>query len=194
MDTNIRHTSAAKRTGKLLAIAAAAAFALQASAAGATTLIWSYTGPGPNSGSGTIEGTLLTSGPYAGGYSVDSISGTANGQTITGVDTFDLPDNVVYPPSPPNVGVDTNGFSFDAGGVQYNLYEDFGNFDTPPFACGAVYCLISSTSDTVALTDFTVSLAPAGVPEPASWAMLILGFGGIGAALRSRHRMVAAAA
>ncbi|HZZ32205.1 MAG TPA: PEPxxWA-CTERM sorting domain-containing protein [Phenylobacterium sp.] len=29
----------------------------------------------------------------------------------------------------------------------------------------------------------------AGVPEPGSWALLLLGFGGIGAALRSRRRM-----
>jgi hypothetical protein len=33
---------------------------------------------------------------------------------------------------------------------------------------------------------FRVGLAEAGVPEPASWALMILGFGGAGAALRRR--------
>jgi len=33
-----------------------------------------------------------------------------------------------------------------------------------------------------------------GVPEPASWALMILGFGGVGAALRSRRRPALAAA
>ncbi|MFL5298194.1 MAG: PEPxxWA-CTERM sorting domain-containing protein, partial [Phenylobacterium sp.] len=34
----------------------------------------------------------------------------------------------------------------------------------------------------------------AGVPEPASWALMILGFGGVGSALRTRRRMAATAA
>lgn len=38
------------------------------------------------------------------------------------------------------------------------------------------------------------NLAVAGVPEPASWALMILGFGGAGAALRSQRRRPAAAA
>ena len=33
--------------------------------------------------------------------------------------------------------------------------------------------------------------APAGVPEPATWAMMILGFGGIGAAMRGRRLALA---
>jgi hypothetical protein len=38
------------------------------------------------------------------------------------------------------------------------------------------------------------NLATAGVPEPASWALMILGFGGAGAALRSQRRRPATAA
>lgn len=33
--------------------------------------------------------------------------------------------------------------------------------------------------------------APGGVPEPAAWALMIMGFGGVGAALRRRSRPVA---
>jgi hypothetical protein len=42
----------------------------------------------------------------------------------------------------------------------------------------------------------TVSVVPtvAGVPEPATWAMMLLGFGGIGFALRRKNRQVAALA
>ena len=38
------------------------------------------------------------------------------------------------------------------------------------------------------------SLSGGGVPEPASWAMMLLGFGGIGALIRNRRRAVALAA
>jgi hypothetical protein len=34
---------------------------------------------------------------------------------------------------------------------------------------------------------------PGGVPEPASWALMIMGFGGIGAAMRSRRQLLAVA-
>lgn len=40
---------------------------------------------------------------------------------------------------------------------------------------------------------FTLNGA-AGVPEPASWALMIMGFGGVGAAMRSRRRTMAATA
>jgi len=35
--------------------------------------------------------------------------------------------------------------------------------------------------------------APAGVPEPATWAMMIMGFMGVGAAVRRRGGKVAVA-
>ena len=171
--------------GKVLTVAAAA-IALQATAVNAKTLMWSYSGPG-NSGGGTFDATLQGDGSYL----LDGVHGVANGQTITGLDDFDGSDNVVFPPSPPNIGVDTLGIAFDAGGIAYNLYEDDGNFNPDSeFACGAVYCLITSESPTIALDSFTVTV----VPEPATWAMMVLGLGALGAALRSRRRPAGALA
>ena len=42
--------------------------------------------------------------------------------------------------------------------------------------------------------DFTVdrvSFSPAGVPEPSAWSLMILGFAGLGTALRRRRRVMA---
>ncbi len=176
------------------------AFALQISGASAALLDWSYTGPGINNGSGTMEATLDTnpSDPQYGYYNVTSIAGTAEGQTITGLSSYDDPSNVLYPPSPPNIGVDTLGISFTvADGTAFNLYEDDGNYDpvtTPGYACGVVYCLLGPGDPVTggygdpltALDSFTVTVA--GVPEPSTWAMMLLGFAGLGFAGYHRSR------
>lgn len=44
------------------------------------------------------------------------------------------------------------------------------------------------------MDNFSLASVAAGVPEPASWALLLLGFGGLGAALRLRRGRVAVAA
>jgi hypothetical protein len=54
------------------------------------------------------------------------------------------------------------------------------------------YALVDNTGKRITEIDFRA----AGVPEPATWALLMLGFGGVGAAMRHRRRAgrVAAAA
>ena len=45
----------------------------------------------------------------------------------------------------------------------------------------------------IALVNFSIA-QNAAVPEPATWAMMLIGFGGIGVSLRRRKRMVFAQA
>jgi|SRR6185369_4308669 len=40
----------------------------------------------------------------------------------------------------------------------------------------------------------TLNLSPVAVPEPASWALMIMGFGGVGAMVRARRRVAGAVA
>lgn len=65
------------------------------------------------------------------------------------------------------------------GSTQIIRYFADGAFSTP-----GTYSALTGAAAT-----FTVTAANA-VPEPAAWAMLILGAAGIGAALRSRRRAV----
>lgn len=52
--------------------------------------------------------------------------------------------------------------------------------------------LTNNFSSTVAFTDVEFRINSA-VPEPATWAMMIIGFGGVGAALRRRPEGIRAA-
>lgn len=162
----------------------AASFAVQP--AQAVTFLWSYSGDGL-SGGGTLEAT------YDGGvtYTITSISGLANGVTISGLTDYDSPDQMIFYPNPPNVVVDTIGFSFGVGDgtTSYNIYEDDGNYTPDTFyACGTLYCIITGATDNsgiIAETDaFTsldsLTLTLVAVPEPSTWAMLLLGFASLG--------------
>lgn len=77
-------------------------------------------------------------------------------------------------------GIGTSGFTALAllAGVSYFAINT--GFDTTDF--GAYALTISGPGNIVGAGG-----GPAGVPEPATWAMLIFGFAGIGAALRRRR-------
>ncbi|MBL8556470.1 MAG: PEPxxWA-CTERM sorting domain-containing protein [Phenylobacterium sp.] len=75
------------------------------------------------------------------------------------------------------------------------------NVDTP-FATGAgtysvtqkyIITVSSSATQRSASPTITLSTGAAVVPEPGTWALMIMGFGGAGAMLRGRRRRMAAA-
>ena len=78
------------------------------------------------------------------------------------------------------------GLSFISGDQHSPLSNGVVTYRTNggPFIVGATF---TSTSDSFEIDN----LARGGVPEPATWALMILGFGAIGGAVRSRRRVAA---
>ena len=80
-------------------------------------------------------------------------------------------------------------YTFGAAGLvgNDNAPNGFAGFISNGAAIARVRVTPSATNqDFVAFDDFTFVSAPAGVPEPASWALMVAGFGLVGGALRSR--------
>jgi hypothetical protein len=82
-------------------------------------------------------------------------------------------------------------------GACTGLYDRFAQ--TVGTTVGASYTLKFSLSNSAAGSSglritATDAAAPAGVPEPASWTMMLLGFGGIGFAMRRSRRLEPATA
>jgi hypothetical protein len=101
----------------------------------------------------------------------------------------------------------SNGtFYFDAQpGYQQDLHLEFvddlgvaiaynpivGGDQGPSYECqGSFSCYVPTDG---AIRYITSGYASAAVPEPAIWAMMLLGFGGLGAMLRDQRRKLAAA-
>jgi hypothetical protein len=183
-------------------------FASSLSSASATTVTfdWSYTGVDPSvSGSGTFTAeTTLTSGVYT----LTGISGTANGYAVDTLDAFASPDQQIYygpsasahfDPLHPYYFVDFNGIGFTSPDSQaFNIAEDsFNSSPFPDYRCGVAYCLVgpgtpgdlSASRPITPLADFSL-VQVGGVPAPSTWAMMILGFCGVGfMAYRKRNNM-----
>ncbi|MDO6415950.1 PEPxxWA-CTERM sorting domain-containing protein [Sphingomonas sp. BIUV-7] len=172
------------------AIAAALLLVLCAAPSSAASFLLNYTtfADGVNAPVSVSAAIEADADPYfANGYLVTAISGTRGGIAIDGFTDF----SEVYVPTVPDYGfqsyVDSFGLTFTAGGVGYTLYRD--SSDTSfyhEFADNGFGRLILPAS-------LTLAAAPAGsVPESATWAMMLLGFGTIGAALRrQRHAATA---
>ena len=188
---------------KLLVASAVAGVLSLASAARAVTFDWSYSGGGL-SGGGTLQAI------YDGGvtYTITSISGLANGVTISGLTSYDGPDQFIFYPNPPNVVVDGLGFSFGVGdgSMSYNIYQDGGLY-TPGsyYSCVNLYCIlgpgptdgsnIGPGGDVVTpLDSLTLTLVAGSVPEPSTWAIMLLGFAGLGVLAYRKRAATAAAA
>jgi hypothetical protein len=163
---------------KVKAALALAAFGSIAGTADAAVYSVSY---GIN-GSSYVGTWTTTDTANAGGfYTVTSMSGTQGGfgATLLGAGVFAGNDNLVKL-TVSNFTI--NGVSYSANGVNYNIYSlSNGTLS----GCVSEACVLP-------ITNFSIQLATAAVPEPATWAMMMLGFGAMGAALRSRRKATVA--
>jgi hypothetical protein len=163
--------AAALMVAALLPVAATIA---PASAAPVTTETFNFTltgvpaqaqGPGP-SGSGTITGTLNSDGSV----SVTGITGTVDGQSIGALSHSLGEDQMIFPTSAEVVDGNGLGFSVGTDGETVAIFESSNK--TP----AGVFEDVASNAR-VGFGEFTVTAA---VPEPSTWAMMILGFCGLG--------------
>jgi len=139
---------------------------------------------------GTQRSELIYEAVYNGGYTVGTESNvTANSffyQNIAGAGVTNLNGGILL-------------LTLEAFGNTYNGNAFISAFGVGNGNCpnGAVNCAnFSALADNLALTttagtrsvNFAASSVAGAVPEPGTWAMMLIGFGGIGGAMRRNRR------
>ena len=109
-----------------------------------------------------------------------------NGSEITGTSSFEGADNELFTNGFAFVG--TTGISFEtAAGQSINIFRFFGQ-GTPP--TGTAYGELASAPGGFGVGTFTLT----AVPEESTWALMLIGFAGLGiAGYRASRKRVAAA-
>lgn len=134
-------------------------------------------------GSGTAN--ITTAGDASSGMSlITALSGTYNGNSITLLAPGTYPDFV----SPQNDNLfttaspffDLSGLGFSAGGFNYNLY-----------AVGPALAFCTNQGGNTCQGGLEFSVTSPAVPEPATWAMMLLGFVAVGYSLRRKRSLIA---
>ena len=160
---------------RFLVIAGAALLLVAAAAPKpANAMLFDFTYSG-DAGTGIGEFDATNTGP--GQYLVTDATGTANGNAIMGVDGYAGADNVLNFPTQPFVTF--AGISLHTLAGDFNIFENNGTF------------LLQSTVDSVGFPEngTAITFSVTAVPEPRTWAMMILGFAGVGfMAYRRRNR------
>jgi hypothetical protein len=162
----------------LAASAAAAVFAFVGSAAAAVMPVTFSAVGSDGSFSGTFGDTGITNPTFTDTFTFTLPTGLAS-STVSS--TFQ------------GATTDVNFTSVTLNGTQFNVGDagknEFRFVDNLPVTSGPQTLIVSGTSAGNGSFSGTIAFAPRAVPEPASWALMILGFGGVGASLRRRQAM-----
>ena len=134
-------------------------------------------GPGSGSGVITVDGpTFPSRGSTA--QAIFSITGMFNGSAITGLASPFGANNLFYANGP--TFVDGSGLGFiTAAGTSVNLFFQ---------SSAGSYRINTINPFTSSFVAANASVLAAAVPEPATWAVMLLGFGFVGAIMRSTKR------
>ena len=189
-----------------IAASLAAAAAFGAGHAQAATWLLDYTatnGGAPSEATLTLKTSDILN--AVGGYDITSVAGDVDGDVVTGlVDNPSQPfasysadgmfifDNVFFANQTPRLS-HPGLFFKGASGHEYNLFSDNA---TTYELYQAVPAGWDSENSVGTLSATKLNLNPLGghldgglsaAPEPAAWALMIVGFGGIGALVRRKR-------
>ena len=116
-------------------------------------------------------------------YTVTGVTGKVDGSTITGLSGYGGPSNQIYFSAGHDL-VDRGGVAFTTGLESFNIFDKNLNGIEYAFCNSVVHtsCTGGDANDAPDTTVFTLTPATAvsAVPEPSTWAMMILGFCGLG--------------
>lgn len=130
-------------------------------------------------------GSPLVDTPVTGSFDFDTVTGALSNVSYTSVSgTFTT--GAEY-----NPGDATEIYFGDFGSPNYDVYQVAGSLIN-----GGTVAISSGTHPSIPISagGSLTTDATAGVPEPATWAMVLVGFGGLGAVLRRRCTPVSLAA
>lgn len=178
--------AATKMATRWRLVGAATLGLLMATPASAAQIAFDFAGNGFFGGTLNSAGTLTTNdnsftNPLNGytAQQITGITGTFNGSAITGLSNVFGANNLYYLTGP--FFVDGNGLSFTtASNISANLFiTNDTSYRVNTQGAGLLTGLVTAKA--------TVAATPA-VPEPATWGMMLIGFGMIGSAMRRKQR------
>lgn len=161
-----------------LMVVAAMATACSATSANAAVFVFSF-----SSSIGSGAGTFTTTTNKPKSNVITALSGTFNGNAMALIAPTKFPtngynENILYTAAP---YLDFSGFSFSSGGTKYNIYFDED---------ARVYSMCAgkgtACDDMYDVQSFSVAPQQVAVPEPATWATMIVGMAFAGGILRRR--------
>ncbi len=164
---------------------------------------WTVSGSHYVSWIGPTNPFNLTASPSGGSYFLD-LTGYINGAPFSGVTqtiattpgasyllTFDLgssPQWGLQDGLTATAGSASAVFTSTNSGSQTNLWQPESLAFTASGAATTISLVGNSGGNYIGLDNVSVVQTVAGVPEPAMWAMMLIGFGSVGAAMRTHRR------